>query len=264
MAAGLAAIDWAAPWLAPWRDPGEALAAQVLAGTAQIDALNGAARAPVWFVRQLELPHGTAYERHIFETGKVPTRDGLHDFFNALCWMQFPRAKQRLNALQAAEIAADGVSAVRGPVRDAITVFDENAALLQAPDALWRALAARQWHRLFGDLRPLWRHSSLRLFGHAALEKLVSPYKSITVHVWRVADAVDMQADLDAWLAVDLSRDRLAAKPFLPLPVLGVPGWWRANEAPGFYDDDRVFRPAPVRLARANNPQELSDLGGSS
>jgi hypothetical protein len=32
-------------------------------------------------------------------------------------------------------------------------------------------------------------------------------------------------------------------KPFLPLPVLGIPGWWAPNENPGFYDDTQVFRP---------------------
>ncbi len=263
MAADLAAIDWSAPWLAPWRDPGEALAAQVLAGTAQIDVLNRAARAPVRFVRQLDLPHGMAYERHIFATGNVPTRDGLHDFFNALCWMQFPRTKQRLNALQAAEIAAGGVSAVRGPVRDAITVFDENAALLQAPDALWEALVDRQWQRLFGELRPLWVRAQLLVFGHAALEKLVSPYKSITVHVWRVANPWTDPAALDAWLAADLSPGKLAAKPFAPLPVLGVPGWWPANEDAGFYADDTVFRPVPYRGRPLIYPQDLSDLDPS-
>lgn len=97
-----------------------------------------------------------AYEQYIFEQGGVPTRDGLHDFFNGLIWQHFPLAKQRLNQLQAAQIAADGVQAVRGPVRDAITVFDENAALLHAPDALWDALVARDWQRLFIELRPLW------------------------------------------------------------------------------------------------------------
>ena len=39
-----------------------------------------------------------------------------------------------------------------------------------------------------------------------------------------------------------LTSQVLAAKPHLPLPVLGVPGWWDANEAPGFYDDNAVFR----------------------
>jgi predicted polyphosphate/ATP-dependent NAD kinase len=38
------------------------------------------------------------------------------------------------------------------------------------------------------------------------------------------------------------ARDVLAAAP--DVPVLGVPGWWAANEAPAFYDDVQVFRPA--------------------
>jgi hypothetical protein len=157
-----------------------------------------------------------------------------------------PRTKWRLNALQAAELARDGVQARRGPVRDACTVFDENAALLHAPDALWQALAERRWADLFGPLRPLWREASVMVFGHAALEKLLAPYKSITVHVWRVAEPFDPAGDLralDAWLAQDLQPDKLARKPFAPLPVLGVPGWWPANGDPRFYDDPQVFRP---------------------
>ena len=34
-----------------------------------------------------------------------------------------------------------------------------------------------------------------------------------------------------------------------PLPVLGLPGWWPANEAPAFYADPQVFRPARVLSA---------------
>ena len=40
------------------------------------------------------------------------------------------------------------------------------------------------------------------------------------------------------------TADRLAAKPFAVLPVLGVPGWWGANETAAFYADPAVFRPA--------------------
>ncbi len=243
MAAGVGLIDWSAPWLAPWRDPGEAVDGAVRAGADPLVALNGGEGAPVRFVPQSALPDGMAYERFIFETGQVPTRGNLHDFFNALCWMVFPQAKQRLNRIQAAEIAARGV-AVRGPVRDAITVLDENGALLQAPDALWDALAARQWQRLFGELRPLWRQARLVVFGHAALDKLVTPYKSITVHVWRVTGPCASPQALDAWLAADLTPAKLATKPFVPLPALGVPGWWPANEDPAFYADAEVFRPA--------------------
>lgn len=246
MAHGLAAIDWQAPWLAPLRQAGQPVADRVIAGMSCVEALNAGVvpgAAPVKFVAQRDLPSGEAYERHIFNTGCCPTREGLHDFFNGLCWMHFPQTKKKLNQLQAAEIAAAGIQPVRGAVRDALTLFDENAAFLQAPDALWEALAAKDWQRLFVDLRPLWAQARLLLFGHALLEKLVSPRKAITAHVYRVQPATESLAELDAWVAQDLSADRLAAKPFAPLPVLGVPGWWPANEAPGFYGDVQVFRP---------------------
>ncbi len=94
-------------------------------------------------------PRARAYEAHVFETGTVPTHDNLHDFFNGLVWRAFPQAKRRLNELQATEIERAGVGATRGPLRDALTLFDENGALLEAPPALWRALAARDWPALF-------------------------------------------------------------------------------------------------------------------
>ena len=242
MAFGLEAIDWSPPWLTPWRSVGESLALQVEAGLTVAQALNGPGTAPVRFIPQSELPAGSAYEQHIFDTGCVPTRDGLHDFFNGLCWMHFPLAKKKLNLLQAEQIAQTGIQPVRGPARDALTVFDENAALLMAPDALWNALAAKDWPALFGPLRPMWADATLVLFGHALLEKLVYPRKPITAHVFRARAATDSIADLDAWLADTLSAPMLATKPFAHLPVLGVPGWWPENEAADFYADASVFR----------------------
>ena len=103
--------------------------------------------------------------------------------------------------------------------------------------------------RLFLDLRPLWRQAHLLLFGHALLEKLVSPRKEITAHVYRAHPASYSIANLDAWLALDLSADKLATKPFAHLPVLGVPGWWAGNEDPAFYADASVFRPPKAAIA---------------
>ena len=151
--------------------------------------------------------------------------------------------KKKLNQLQATEIAQAGVQPLRGVVRDALTVFDENAALLIAPQPLWDALAERDWQKLFVDLRPLWQQAQLILFGHALLEKLVNPRKPITAHVYLAQPAIDSIAEMDAWLASDVSVAKLSAKPFLPLPVLGVPGWWIGNENPFFYKDTLVFRP---------------------
>jgi len=143
----------------------------------------------------------------------------------------------------------DGVGAVRGPVRDAITVFDENGALLDAPAPLWEALAARQWQRLFVELRPMWAQARLLVFGHALLEKLAAPRKDMTAHVWHAPAPLASLREADGWLAAACTGERLASKPFVPLPVLGVPGWWPANTDPVFYDDATVFRAArrPVR-----------------
>lgn len=255
MAAGVSeafdAIDWSAPWLAPWRGLGQPLAQQLQHDPAVHRALQTTSPpgAPVAFVPQSDLPEGTAYEQYIWDTRRVPTRDNLHDFFNGLVWQQLSHTKRRLNQLQAQAIAADGVQAVRGPLRDALTVFDENGALLQAPDALWQALRSRDWQRLFIDLRPLWRQARLVLVGHALMEKLVVPRKPMVAHVYQAPEAIELIADMDAWLAQEIQPQPWAAKPFTPLPVLGVPGWWPANEAPGFYDDVQVFRPlraAPV------------------
>jgi len=54
-------------------------------------------------------------------------------------------------------------------------------------------------------------------------------------------------ANLDGWLATAIQAGTWASKPFVPLPVLGVPGWWPANAEPGFYDDAQVFRPPPLQ-----------------
>ena len=241
-------VNWSRPWLDAWREPGQRVTQAIAEGAALHEALNRERAAPVRFVPQSSLPPGEAYERYIFNSGQCPTREGLHDFFNGLCWMRFPETKKKLNQLQAAEIAAAGVAPLRGPVRDALTVFDENAAFLLAPPPLWEALTARDWQRLFVELRPLWADAQLILFGHALLEKLVYPRKPITAHVYQAQPAIHSIAALDAWVAGDLSAAKLSAKPFTPLPVLGVPGWWPENEDFSFYDDATVFRPR-----RSNN-----------
>jgi len=251
VADGLEAVDWAAPWLAPWRTVGATtarLAQEEGAGCAAAlnavaEGASGSPRAPVHFVPQSALTTGEAYEAFIFRTRQVPTRDGLHDFFNGLCWLLFPATKTRLNQLQAAQIATSGIQPVRGPARDALTIFDENAAFFQGPDVLWDALAAKDWQALFVTHRPLWAQAQLVLFGHALLEKLVFPRKPITAHVYRAHAASEALSDLDAWMATDISAEKLATKPFAHLPVLGVPGWWMQNNDPGFYADTSVFRP---------------------
>ncbi|MDH4392699.1 MAG: DUF3025 domain-containing protein [Aquabacterium sp.] len=245
-------MDLAGPWLAPLQPAlGRAWAAWQ-AGATVADALHavlpaggnaiGLAAGPLRFVPQSALPAGEAYEAFIHRSACVPTRDNPHDFFNGLVWLAQPAIKRRLNALQITEIARHGVGSQRGPVRDALTLFDENGALLHAPPPLWRALRQRDWPALFITHRALWADARLVIVGHALLEKLATaPRKALTAHVLP-ADAVLADAVLaDAVLAMDATA--WAAKPFCPLPVLGVPGWWPANAEAGFYEDAAVFRP---------------------
>jgi Protein of unknown function (DUF3025) len=255
----LAHMDWHAAWWQPWQAAAQGVATQVAQGAALHDALNAHAHGmgqPACFVTQSALQGGVAYEHYIFNSGQRPTRHGFHDFFNGLAWLNFPLTKARLNALQAGEINAHGIQGTRGPLRDALTLFDESAAVLHCSDALWQALATKQWRRAFIDLRHEWidpQRTQLVVFGHALLEKLVSPYKSITAQLFRAQAATQSIADLDTQLAHTLAPHALVPKPFIPLPVLGVPGWWAANEQAGFYDDNTVFR-TPRVVAMSTMP----------
>jgi Protein of unknown function (DUF3025) len=262
VAFGLESIDWRAPWLAPLAAIGQPLANQVNAGVglgvgegvsvasvfnAYLAAHASTYPLPLEFVPQSHLPEGQAYEAFIWRTGQVPTRDGLHDFFNGLMWLHFPRTKRLLNQWQAASIAASGVQKVRGPLRDALTLFDENVALLACPDAIWDALCERRWRDALVAHRPAWQDSHLFIFGHALLEKLVVPRKNMCAHVLRVSLPWHDLAELDTQLCQTLTEPLLATKPYQPLPVLGVPGWWPANEVTDFYSDSSVFRTATIK-----------------
>ncbi|WP_295528982.1 DUF3025 domain-containing protein [uncultured Pseudacidovorax sp.] len=251
----LPAIDWAHPGLAFWRRWGEPAHAGAMRTVHEGLQAVSAPPQPT-FVPQSALPPDEPYETFVYRTGRVPTRDNLHDFFNGLVWLAFPQAKRQLNRLQAVEIAARGIGPVRGRLRDAITLFDEHGAVLQASPPLWAALQARDWRRAFVDLRPLWADARLTVFGHALMEKLVAGQKSATAHLLLGPDPQDpsLAAD-DARLADTLTADRLARKPFTPLPVAGVPGWHPGNANFCFYDDSEVFRPR-----RTADPEQLTSV----
>lgn len=254
-------IDWSRPWLKHVRNIGERIASapdwrQELNLCASAMALRNHRKLPIRFVLQTDLPAETAYETFISNTGCVPTRENLHDFFNALVWLTFPRIKVQLNLLQALEIEraiAQSTTAPRGKLRDAATIFDENTILLVTSNReLVTALRAHEWEDAFIARRnDFSQDCGVFLFGHALMEKLVAPYKAITGHAWIVS--LDMNLDvegltlleqlsgIDAHVALQLANG-LSTADFSPLPVLGVPAWWEGqNDA--FYQDVSVFRP---------------------
>lgn len=226
----------------------------LLANTA-LGALAGSG-APIHFVPPH--PEADGYEAHIHATGAVPTRaNDWHDFFNALAWCVWPAAKSACNRLHLREIArhkAAGESG-RGPLRDALTQFDECGMVVVTCDAqLAEQLAAHQWETVFWQQRArLTETTRFLVFGHGTWDALRAPFFGLCAKAqYRVVDAAWFdqaahvhQRDTDAWLA-----DRLLTPPFdkthlHPLPLLGIPGVTAASECADYYRDTRQFRPAP-------------------
>ncbi len=222
------------------------------------------------FIPQDDLPSTRAYEEHIALTGGVPTRLNLHDFFNACVWLTFPLTKAVLNARQYEQIQTRGIKDQRGAARDALTIFDENAAILVTSDPQ-RADALRGfgWHNRWGATRDLWDvpfnpHPKARaaayLFGHALMEKLTEPRKAMCAHAWVVLvndewfamNLVARMADLDTRLAAQLAQHAFDPHDFCPLPILGVPHFWQDNRDSAFYNDTTVFRAGRMRELNAS------------
>lgn len=253
-------IDWTRPWYASILPAAQKILATqdwrgALNQTAREMSLRNHRDLPLQFIPQEDLPEGIAYECYISSAGKVPTRENLHDFFNALVWLSFPKIKRQLNALQAAQIAQLGIGKSRGPARDAATIFDENAAILVLEDSdlgrqLLAHLKAHEWHEAlyemsvnFGTQAQVWS------FGHALMEKLVQPYKAITAHTWVVwaqSEFFTMShhaqaAWIDEAVSATLHSHDLSTADYTPLPVAGIPGWSTGQTAE-FYRDATVFR----------------------
>jgi hypothetical protein len=255
-----AAIDWKKPWLFHLHALGPSLKnspdwLELVNQQAINQNLFNANNQQISFAAQEGIADLFGYEAHIFSTGEIPTRDNLHDFFNALMWLRFPFIKQTLNYLHQSEIQrihlASSAVSQRGRQRDAATLFDENCALVISSDVSFiEDLKLRRWKSLLmQDSDQFFARCEVILFGHALLEKLTKPYKAITAHVWTVL--VDCQwfdysteerlTWLDRHVADDLAQGFVSSD-FCHLPVLGVPGWW-PDQIEEFYDDVDVFRP---------------------
>lgn len=181
-----------------------------------------------------------AYELRVHETGRIETRaENLHDWFNALCWLAFPRTKARINAMHAAAIPHE--QGRRGRLRDLLTIFDEGGAMVVCADGELAELARQmRWKELFWQYRGRVRQSMrFVVLGHAVLEQAMKPWPGITCKAVFASPDDDLDACAARWLA---ERDAGASpRDLAALPVFGYPGW-ADNERPDFYDDERYFR----------------------
>ncbi|MEE4173381.1 MAG: DUF3025 domain-containing protein [Xanthomonadales bacterium] len=215
----------------------------------------------VAFVPDDELPprsEDAGYEREIARSGRISTRrNSLHDLCNALVWATFPKLKAMLNQrhLLAPPAPEPGT---RGPVRDAITGFDECGALVLCPRrTVLDTLARHDWPGLFGEAGGAWPGDlKVIVVGHATLEMFWAPYKAMTCRCLLVeSDLVpDRLQDVDALAASLWSTEGAIDRPacLCPLPIMGIPGWWPGLTPPGFWADTEVFR--PPRPGRAVPP----------
>ena len=226
-------------------------------------ALNNQAQT-LQFVSQKALPEGVAYESFIGTTGNIPTRDNLHDLFNGSIWLTFPKTKALLNYYHMLEINQQGIGASRGRVRDTITVFDENGAILvTAESSIGEALSNFDWQASLVAPRDKWDNSkqsnnqsqaAVYIFGHALLEKLLHPRKalcahSIVINVTQDFFALSLSERINLldqkvadYMDALLSQPDVTPRKLSPLPILGVPHYWAENANSSFYDDSHVFR----------------------
>jgi hypothetical protein len=190
------------------------------------------------------VPPGPAdpyYEVHLHETGRVQTRpENLHDLFNALVWLAFPKTKALINALHAEEIPRE--HGRRGSRRDLLTLLDEGGALVECDDAELVSLARNfEWKALFWQQRErVRRHMRILILGHATLEQALEPRPGIACKAVFVPRDAPADEAARAWLAA-LPKET-SPRQVPPLPVFGYPGWLPESERADFYDDSRYFR----------------------
>jgi hypothetical protein len=220
----------------PWLGLERSLAA--LNGAAQAAGLRTESGMPVRFVPPQA--KRADYELRVHETGCVQTRaDNLHDWFNALCWLAFPRTKARINAMHAAAIPAE--QGQRGRLRDLLTIFDEGGAIVVCgDDELNQLVRALRWRELFWTDRARVRQAMrFVVLGHAVLEQALKPWPGITCKAVFARPEKDADQAAAAWLGS--VPPGASPRDLAPLPVFGYPGW-APDQDERFYEDERYFR----------------------
>jgi hypothetical protein len=215
------------------------------------------------FVCQSQLTESDHYYEQIIQQQQIiPTRpNSWHDLFNGLIWLQYPQTKRLLNQQHVADIEQYGLSP-RTQRRNNLTHFDECGVIVtyQRSDVsiqLVEGLKQHQWQSVFVENRQCWGNQiNSFIFGHANLEMLLKPFIGLTGKF--LAVEVDNQfstlpykeqlAQLDELLVNQIRKTDVfsARKPLSPMPILGIPDVWDANNDPAFYGNTGYFRPQPL------------------
>ncbi len=199
---------------------------------------------PLKFINQDEnlLFPELGYEERVYNHGLIAHRHtNWHDFFNALAWLKFPKAKSAINAKHFQEIKRQ-TSNLRSKKRDLLTLFDECGVIVFANENIKNLIQQHQWKELFINHRNSWLKGKIKVvtFGHAMYEKYLNPYIGMTAKALVINPII---TNVDQYLASNLLNDvlLLCSKDLLPLPVLGIPGWYKSQKN-NFYSNSNYFR----------------------
>ena len=175
-----------------------------------------------------ELPPGEAYEAVHLRTAGVPdARQPARFLQRPGAGCSFPLAKRRLNELQAARDRARAASARRAgrcATRSRCSTRTARCSTRR------RRCGRRCWRATGGGCS-----STCGRCGAQARLRRVRPRAAGEAGRSRARTSLPMSgasparrsvAGVDAGWPAQLDAGRLAAKPFTPLPVLGIPGWW--------------------------------------
>lgn len=199
------------------------------------------------------------YESRIYLKGELQTRlENWHDFFNAMCWLQFPRIKASLNSIHFENSKTRKIGTNRSPMENAITLFDECGAIIVTDDnSILDLIRNHEWKDLFWN-KKFWdnkesagNHIQCYVFGHAIHEKTLTPYIGMTAHTIMLKKASDFfQKDYSAQLnEIDRTISDIwnnnkieTPKDLQAFPLLGIPGWWNKDQNESFYANSEYFR----------------------
>jgi hypothetical protein len=137
-----------------------------------------------------------------------------------------------------------------------IVTFESGSSEQNSQQLILQALQTHLWTRVFVEYREAWgKQLNTFMFGHANLEMLLQPFigltgKWIAVEVEQGFSELSHQqqlSEVDDKLEHMIKQQDLFSqkKPLFPLPLLGIPGVWNANENAEFYANTDYFRPAP-------------------
>lgn len=108
-----------------------------------------------------------------------------------------------------------------------------------------------RWSSLFVERREQWGQSiQAFIFGHGLYQQCLVPRRGLTGKAIYIATRPRFFAQcksaqygqLDELLAQRIAGQLQTPRELLPLPLLGVPGWWPVNIDPHYYADEWYFR----------------------